>query len=92
MNSTASLVAAIIAGLFIIIILSIMVVILYKRKQLYGGFYVLSIPPSPDYFKKIDPTKALSDQINKLPYFPEWEFPRSKIRLSKDQVLHYLAG
>lgn len=85
MNSTASLVAAIIAGLFIIIILSIMVVILYKRKQLYGGFYVLSIPPSPDYFKKIDPTKALSDQINKLPYFPEWEFPRSKIRL-RNQV------
>ncbi|XP_066917085.1 fibroblast growth factor receptor 2-like isoform X2 [Clytia hemisphaerica] len=78
---TASLVAALVVAVLIIIILVVLAVILYKRKRLYGGFYILSIPPSPDYFKKLDPTRPLSDQTNKLPYFPEWEYPRNKIKL-----------
>ena len=80
---TISLIAALIASTFMIIILLVLSVILYKRRQLYGGFYILSIPPSPDYFQKLDPTKAIADQVHKLPYFPEWEFPRNKLVLSK---------
>ena len=57
--------------------------VLYKRKKLYGGFYILSMPPSPDYFRGLDPTRPLSEQVNKLPYFPEWEFPREKVQISE---------
>lgn len=81
-EQTASLVAALVAAVLIIIILIVLAIILYKRKRLYGGFYILSIPPSPDYFNKLDPTRPISDQMNKLPYFPEWEYPRNKIKLS----------
>jgi len=87
---TASLVAALVAAVLIIIILVVLAVILYKRKRLYGGFYILSIPPSPDYFKKLDPTQPISDQTNKLPYFPEWEYPRNKIKLSKLHLFNYV--
>lgn len=88
--ATASLIAALIAALLIIILLVALTVILYKRKRLYGGFYILSVPPSPDYFKKLDPTRPLSEQTSKLPYFPEWEYPRNKIRLSEWCDFHYI--
>lgn len=82
-TETAYLITSIIAGIIILIILTLFAVILFRRKRLYGGFYVLSIPPPPDYFRQLDPTKPISEQVHKLPYFPEWEFPRDKVQMSK---------
>ena len=68
------------------IFLVIIVVILYRRKKLYGGFYVLTAPPPIDYIAKIDKTKSLMEQYNKLPYISDWEFPRERIQIGKRDV------
>ncbi|XP_065669835.1 vascular endothelial growth factor receptor kdr-like isoform X2 [Hydra vulgaris] len=75
------LIGVLVASILLFVILIVIAVVLIKRKRLYGGFYLLSAPPAPDYFKKLDPTKSIAEQIHKLPYFPEWEFPRNKITL-----------
>ncbi|XP_046852604.1 fibroblast growth factor receptor 1-like isoform X2 [Xenia sp. Carnegie-2017] len=49
------------------------------RKKIYGGFYLLSYPPMPDYIEKIDMNGNIQEQIQKLPFIPEWEFPRERI-------------
>ncbi|CAB4006801.1 vascular endothelial growth factor receptor 2-like [Paramuricea clavata] len=69
---------------FIVAFVIIVAVILYKRKKAYGGFYILTLPPLTDYIKKLDPHTPLTEQTNKLPYDAEWEFPRSKLRLSRE--------
>ena len=56
---------------------------LYKRKTLYGGFYIFSYPPLPDYIDKLDVDKDIHEQLEKLPYIAEWEFPRERITLRK---------
>ena len=55
--------------------------VLMRRKKIYGGFYLFSQPPDPDYLRNIDPSRALIEQSNGLPYDPVWEFPRKRIRL-----------
>ena len=57
------------------------VFLLFRRKKIYGGFYIFSQPPNPDHLSRIDPTQALIEQTNGMPYDPVWEFPRKRIRL-----------
>ena len=57
--------------------------VLYRRKKIYGGFYLFSYPPLPDYMATLDENVNIQDQIQKLPFIPEWEFPRERITLGK---------
>ena len=68
---------------FILAIVIVVAVILYKRKKAYGGFYILTLPPYPDYIKKLDPHTPITEQTNKLPYDAEWEFPRNRLKFCK---------
>ena len=72
------------------IVLSLLAVILYRRRQLYGGLYLCSTPPLPDFIDKLDPSIALIDQISKLPYDEKWEFPREQVHISKLNILSTL--
>ncbi|CAB4006860.1 vascular endothelial growth factor receptor 2-like, partial [Paramuricea clavata] len=69
---------------FIVAIVIIVAVVLYKRKKAYGGFYILTLPPLTDYIKKLDPHTPLTEQTNKLPYDAEWEFPRNRLKFSRE--------
>ncbi|XP_028411423.1 fibroblast growth factor receptor 4-like [Dendronephthya gigantea] len=51
------------------IILTFLCLVMYKRKKLYGGLYLFSHPPLLDSMETIP-----------SPFFPEWEFPREKIK------------
>ena len=53
--------------------------VLYKRKKIYGGFYLFSFPPLPDYIETLDKKKDIQEQVHKLPFVPEWEYPRDRI-------------
>ncbi|CAB4006861.1 vascular endothelial growth factor receptor 2-like, partial [Paramuricea clavata] len=55
-----------------------------SRKKAYGGFYILTLPPLTDYIKKLDPHTPLTEQTNKLPYDAEWEFPRNRLKFSRE--------
>ena len=57
--------------------------VLWRRKKLYGGFYILSYPPLPDYMGQLDITKDIQEQLRRLPFISEWEFPRERIALGK---------
>ena len=76
-----TLIAIISGSVIAILLLSCLVLALYRRKKIYGGFYIFKEPPSPDYFRNLDPSMALIEQTNKLPYDLAWEFPRKRIRL-----------
>ena len=67
----------------VVCIVIVVAVVLYKRKKAYGGFYILTLPPLPDYIKKLDPHTPLTEQTNKLPYDAEWEFPRNRLKFSE---------
>jgi hypothetical protein len=66
-------------GLISMIMLIASSFVLYKRKKLYGGFYLFSFPPLPDYIAMLDANKGIQEQVHKLPFIPEWEFPRERI-------------
>ena len=70
-------------ALISIIILVAASFVLYRRKKLYGGFYLFSYPPLPDYMAILDKNGNIQDQLQKLPFIPEWEFPRERITLGK---------
>ncbi|XP_046854041.1 vascular endothelial growth factor receptor 1-like [Xenia sp. Carnegie-2017] len=70
----------ILIGILTLVILLITSYVLYKRKKIYGGFYLLSYPPLPDYIEKIDMNGDIHEQIQSLPFIPEWEFPRERIK------------
>lgn len=70
-------------GGVLIFVLLIIIIILYRRKKLYGGFYIFTLPPMPDYIRKLDPDKSLIEQTHKLPYDAEWEFPRERLVLGR---------
>ncbi|CAB4005680.1 vascular endothelial growth factor receptor 2-like, partial [Paramuricea clavata] len=53
--------------------------VLYKRKKIYGGFYLFSYPPLPDYMETLDVNGNIQEQLQKLPFIAEWEFPRERI-------------
>ena len=65
------------------ICLAIVSFVLWKRKAIYGGFYIFSYPALPDYMERLDATKDIQEQLKKLPYISEWEFPRERIALGK---------
>ena len=77
------LVALVITSIAFFIILIVLVNVLYRRKQLYGGFYICTTPPMPDYIMKLDPNKSLIEQVHKLPYDEFWEVPREVLHFSK---------
>ena len=70
-------------GIITVIILVITCFVLYKRKKMYGGFYLFSYPPLPDYLARLDMNENIQEQLQKLPFIPEWEFPRDKLNFSK---------
>ena len=72
---------------FVVIVFFLLCLILYKRKKRYGGFYLLTLPPSPDYIMKLDPERSLLEQTNKLPYDAQWEFPRERVHIGRFSVL-----
>ncbi|CAB4004164.1 vascular endothelial growth factor receptor 2-like [Paramuricea clavata] len=53
--------------------------VLYRRKKIYGGFYLFSYPPLLDYMETIDRNGNIQEQLRRLPFIPEWEFPRERI-------------
>ena len=65
---------------FVCLLILLMIAVLYHRKKKYGGFYILTLPPSPDYIMKLDPERSLLEQTNKLPYDAQWEFPRERLQ------------
>ena len=67
-------------GLMFLFVL-VVVAILYQRKKRYGGFFILTLPPPPDYIKNLDPERSLLEQTHKLPYDPQWEFPRERLQM-----------
>ncbi|XP_028407243.1 fibroblast growth factor receptor 2-like [Dendronephthya gigantea] len=67
------------SGIITITVLIAISFVLYKRKKIYGGFYLFSYPPIPDYIKNLDENGNIQEQLQKLPFIPEWEFPREKI-------------
>ena len=72
---------------FVVTVFFLLCLILYKRKKKYGGFYLLTLPPSPDYIMKLDPERSLLEQTNKLPYDAQWEFPRERVHIGRFSVL-----
>ena len=66
-----------------VIILFATCFVLYKRKKIYGGLYLFSYPPLPDYMKNLDINENIQEQLQKLPFIPEWEFPRERISFRK---------
>ena len=70
-------------GIVSLIILTLSSLVLYKRRKLYGGFYLLSHPPLPDFMLMIDENENIQKKIEKLPFILEWEFPRERIRFGK---------
>ncbi|CAB3981076.1 vascular endothelial growth factor receptor 2-like [Paramuricea clavata] len=58
--------------------------VLYRRKKIYGGFYLFSYPPLPDYMGIIDRNGNIHEQLQKLPFIPEWEFPRERISFARE--------
>jgi hypothetical protein len=71
------------------VILLIFAVVLYRRKKLYGKFYIFTNPPLLDYIERIDEKKLLVEQTNKLPYLSEWEFPRERVFIGNHFILVY---
>ena len=61
--------------------------VLYRRKKLYGRFYIFTAPPMIDYITRLDKDKSLIEQSNKLPYIAEWEFPRERVQLGEYQAI-----
>jgi hypothetical protein len=70
-----------------LIMLLVFAFVLYKRKKLYGKFYIFTNPPLLDYIEKIDGKRLLVEQTNKLPYLSEWEFPRERVFIGKFPLL-----
>ena len=60
--------------------------VLYRRKKIYGGFYLFSYPPLPDYIEIINRNGNIQEQIQQLPFIPEWEFPRERISFGRQFI------
>lgn len=79
--SKLAMIVVIAVSSFVILLLLFIIVVLYRRKKRYGGFYIFTLPPPPDYIMKLDPERSLLDQISKLPYDAQWEFPRERLEI-----------
>ena len=78
--SKSSIIVMIACGGLVVLLILLVIAILYHRKKKYGGFYIFTLPPSPDYIMKLDPERSLLEQTNKLPYDAQWEFPRERLQ------------
>jgi hypothetical protein len=74
---------AIPVGIFSLSIILVIAFVLRKRIKTFGGLYIFSYPPIPDYIDQIDYNKDIREQFGKLPYVPQWEFPRERVLLRK---------
>lgn len=84
--SKVALIVVIAVSSFVILFLLFIIVVLYRRKKRYGGFYIFTLPPAPDYIMKLDPERSLLEQTSKLPYDAQWEFPRERLEICKYRV------
>ena len=71
-------------GVLTITVVAVTCFVLFKRKKLYGGFYIFSYPPLPDYMESLDINGNIQEQLQKLPFLPEWEFPRERISFIRE--------
>lgn len=81
--SKAPMIGMLVFGGLMFLFVLVVVAILYQRKKRYGGFFILTLPPPPDYIKNLDPERSLLEQTHKLPYDPQWEFPRERLQMVK---------
>lgn len=82
-SSKIHLIVAICVSVVLFIILLLIAVTLYRRRQLYDGFYICTSPPLPDFIARLDPSIPLIEQVNKLPYDKQWEFPRELLQFGR---------
>jgi hypothetical protein len=68
-------------GLISMIIVVVAGFVLYRRKKIYGGFYLFSYPPLPDYIEIINRNGNIQEQLQQLPFIAEWEFTRERINM-----------
>lgn len=87
--SKGAMIVVIACSSFLILLLLLIIFILYRRKKRYGGFFIFTLPPSPDYIMKLDPESSLLEQVNKLPYDAQWEFPRERLSVGTYSVCCY---
>ncbi|XP_028408434.1 fibroblast growth factor receptor 3-like [Dendronephthya gigantea] len=71
-------------GIFLVLVVTVVSIVMCKRIKLYGGLYIFSYPPIHDYIDQLDYNKNIREQIQKLPYVPEWEFPRGRVSLHSE--------
>lgn len=86
LSNTAKIIIGVV-GSFSFVVVLVVIAVLYRRKKLYGGFYILTLPPMPDYLKKLDPQRPIQEQTHKLPLCADWEFPRNRLTLGKITLL-----
>jgi len=82
-SSKITFIVAILVSVALFILLLIIAAILYRRRQLYDGFYICTSPPLPDLIARLDSSIPLIEQVNKLPYDKRWEFPREQLQFGK---------
>jgi hypothetical protein len=73
-------------GLISIIIVVVAGFVLYRRKKIFGGFYLFSYPPFPDYIEIINRNGNIQEQLQQLPFIPEWEFKRERISFGRQFI------
>ncbi|XP_028411444.1 fibroblast growth factor receptor 3-like [Dendronephthya gigantea] len=71
-------------GIVLLIIFTFLCFVLCKRRKLYGGFYLFSYPPLPDFIEMIDENENLHNEIQRLPFIAEWEFPRERVKFVRE--------
>ena len=91
-TSKVTLIVAIVVSVALFLMLLLIAAILYRRRQLYGGFYICTTPPLPDMIPRLDSSIALIEQVNKLPYDKRWEFPREQLHFGKFWIFIGTAG
>lgn len=85
-SSKVTFIVAIVVSVVLFILLLIAAATLYRRRQLYDGFYICNSPPLPDLIARLDSSIPLIEQVNKLPYDKRWEFPREQLQMGKNQT------
>ena len=88
--SKVSLIVAIVVSVALFLVLLLIAAILYRRRQLYGSFYICTAPPLPDMIPRLDSSIPLIEQVNKLPYDKRWEFPREQLHFGKVWICLWL--
>ncbi|KAJ7350230.1 hypothetical protein OS493_037693 [Desmophyllum pertusum] len=78
-SSKIAFTVSIVVSVAFFLLLLIIAAILYHRRQLNGGFYIFTTPPLPDMIPRLDASIPLIEQVNKLPYYKRWEFPRGQL-------------